>query len=135
MANYWHAGDAPIESRAKADPRQYTLEDREINVAKEDNEAGEEQEQGKVEERGQGIDGPWQETLLDAFSEERTDACALVWLVSRLSDLEISSCPLLQERRKQSTSEANYQAHEPKCIDPNCMDWWREGGWGKRRGR
>ena len=96
MANYWHAGDAPIESCAKDDPRQHQLEDREINVAKENNEAGEEQEQGKVEERGQRIDGPWKETLLDAFSEERTDTRSLVWLVSRLSDLEISSCPLLQ---------------------------------------
>ena len=44
MANYWHAGDAPIESRAKADPQQHQLEYREINVAKEHDEAGEEQE-------------------------------------------------------------------------------------------
>ena len=67
-----------------------------INVAKENNEAGKEQEQGKVEKRGQRIDGPWQETLLHTFGEERTNARSLVWLVSRLSDLEISSCPLLQ---------------------------------------
>ena len=58
MTEYWHECDAPVESRAQADPRQYALEDREINVAKENNEAGEEQEQGKVEERGQGIDSP-----------------------------------------------------------------------------
>ena len=96
MTEYWHAGDAPIESRAKASPRQYQLEAREIDIAKEHNKADEEQEQGKVEKRGQGIDGPRQETLLDAFGKKRTDACALVWLVSRLSDLEISSCPLLQ---------------------------------------
>ena len=96
MTNDRHTCDAPVESRAQADPRQYALEDREINVAKKNNEAGEEQEQGKVEERRQGIDGPWKETLLDAFSKERTDARSLVWLVSRLSDLEISSCPLLQ---------------------------------------
>ena len=96
MTEYWHACDAPIESRAKADPGQHQLEAREIDVAKEHNEAGEEQEQGKVEKRGQGIDGPWKETLLDAFCEKRADARSLVWLVSRLSDLEISSCPLLQ---------------------------------------
>ena len=52
MTNYWHACDAPVESRAKADPRQHQLEDREIYVAKEHNEAGEEQEQGKVEKCG-----------------------------------------------------------------------------------
>ena len=96
MTEYWHAGDAPIESRAKADPRQHQPEACEIDVAKEHNEAGEEQEEGKVKKRGQGIDSPWKETLLDAFGKKRTDACALVWLVSRLSDLEISSCPLLQ---------------------------------------
>ena len=96
MTEYWHAGDAPVESRAKADPRQHQLEASEVDVAKEHNEAGEEQEQGKVEKRRQGIDGPWKETLLDAFGKKRTDARPLMWLVSRLSDLEISSCPLLQ---------------------------------------
>ena len=96
MAEYWHACDAPVQSRAKADPRRHQLEAREIDVAKEHNEAGEEQEEGKVEKRGQGIDGPWKETLLDAFCKKSTDARSLVWLVSRLSDLEISSCPLLQ---------------------------------------
>ena len=96
MTEYWHAGDAPIERRAKADPRQHQLEACEIDVAKEHNEAGEEQEQGKVKKRGQGIDGPRKETLLDAFGKKRTDTRSLVWLVSRLSDLEISSCPLLQ---------------------------------------
>ena len=96
MTEYWHACDAPVESRAKADPRQHCLEDCEINVAKENNEAGKEQEQRNVEKCGQGIDGPWQETLLHTFGEERTNTRSLVWLVSRLSDLEISSCPLLQ---------------------------------------
>ena len=96
MTEYWHAGDAPIESRAKASPRQYQLEAREIDVAKEHNEACKEQEEGKVEKRGQGIDSPWKQTLLHAFGKKRTDACSLVRLVSRLSDLEISSCPLLQ---------------------------------------
>ena len=96
MTEYRHACDAPVQSRAKADPRRHQLEAREIDVAKENNEAGEEQEQGKVKKRGQGIDGPWKETLLDAFCKKSTDARPLVWLVSRLSDLEISSCPLLQ---------------------------------------
>ena len=96
MTEYWNACDAPVESRAKANPRQHCLEDCEINVAKENNEAGEEQEEGKVEKRGQRIDGPWQETLLDAFGKECANTRSLVWLVSRLSDLEISSCPLLQ---------------------------------------
>jgi hypothetical protein len=96
MTEYRHACDAPVQSRAKADPRRHQLEAREIDVAKENNEAGEEQEQGKVKKRGQGIDSPWKETLLDAFCEKRADARSLVWLVSRLSDLEISSCPLLQ---------------------------------------
>ena len=96
MTEYWHACDAPVECCAKADPRQYQLEAREIDIAKEHNKAGEEQEEGKVEKRGQSIDGPRQETLFDAFGKKRTNACALVWLVSRLSDLEISSCPLLQ---------------------------------------
>ena len=96
MTEYWHAGDAPVESHTKADPRQHKLEGREINVAKEHNEAGEEQKQRKVEKRGQGIDGPRKKTLRDAFGKKRTDARSLVWTISGLSDLEISSCPLLQ---------------------------------------
>ena len=96
MTEYWHACDAPVESRAKANPRQDELEDREINIAKENNEAGKEQEERNVEKRGQGINGPWQETLLDTFGKKCTDARSLVWAVSRLSNLEISSCPLLQ---------------------------------------
>ena len=52
MANYWHTGDAPVESRAKANPRRHKLEDREVNIAKEHNEAGEEQEQRNVKKRG-----------------------------------------------------------------------------------
>ena len=87
-----------------------------------------------MQKRGQGIDSPWQETLLDAFGKKRTDARSLVGTISRLSDLEISSCPLLKQRRKQCAGEADYQAHEPKCIHPNCVVWWREGGWGKRKG-
>ena len=66
-----------------------------MDVAKKHNKAGEEEEEGNVKKGGQGIDGPWQETLLDAFGKESTDSCSLVWSVSRLSDLEISSCPLL----------------------------------------
>ena len=87
-----------------------------------------------MKKRRQGIDGPWKETLLDTFGKKRTDARALVWLVSRLSDLEIPSCPLLQQRRMKGTGKADYQAHEPKCIDPNCVVWWGEGGWGTGRG-
>ena len=85
-----------------------------------------------MEKRGQCIDGPWQETLIDAFGEERSDTCSLVRTVSRLSDLEISSGPLLQERCKEGAGKADHQAHEPKRIDPNCVIWWREGGWGGR---
>ena len=66
-----------------------------MDTAKEHNKAGEEEEQGNVEKCGQGIHDPWQETLLDAFGKERTDSCSLVRAVSRLSDFEISSCPLL----------------------------------------
>ena len=96
MTEYRHACDAPVQRRAKADPRRHQLEAREIDVAEEHNEASEEQEQGKVEKCRQGIDSPRQETLLDAFCKKRTDARTLMWLVSRLSDLEILSCPLLQ---------------------------------------
>ena len=46
MANDWHARDAPVESRAKANPRQHYFEDREIDVGKEHDEAGKEQEEG-----------------------------------------------------------------------------------------
>jgi hypothetical protein len=87
-----------------------------------------------VEKRGQCFDRPWKETLLDTFGKERTDPCSLVWTVTRLSDLEISSCPLLQQRRKQSTGKADDQAQEPKRVDPNCIVWWREWGWGSREG-
>ena len=131
MTNYGHACDAPVKSCAKADPRRHYLEDCEIDVAKEHNEAGEEQEERKVEKRGQGIDGPWQETLFDTFGKKCTNARSLVWAVSRLSDFEISSCPLLKQRRKQSAGEADYQAQEPKRIHPNCVVWWRERGWGR----
>ena len=96
MTEYWHAGDAPIESRAKADPRQHQPEACEIDVAKEHNEAGEEQEERKVEKCRQGLNGPWKETLLDAFGKKCTDARSLVWFASQLSDPEISPCPLLQ---------------------------------------
>ena len=87
-----------------------------------------------MKKRGQGIDGPWQETLVDAFGKERSDTCSLVRTVSRLSDLEISSGPLLQERGKEGTGKADHQAHEPKRVDPNCVVWWGEGEWGRRRG-
>ena len=104
-------------------------------MAEEHNKAGKEQEEGNVEKRGQGIDGPWQETLLDTFGKERTDPRSFVWSVpGGLSDLEISSRPLLQERCKEGTGKADHQAHEPKRVDPNCVVWWREGGW-RRRGR
>ena len=58
MTDYWHAGDAPVESCAKADPRQHQPEDCEIDVAKEYNKASEEQEEGNVKKCWQYFDRP-----------------------------------------------------------------------------
>src|SRR5580693_5503606 len=87
-----------------------------------------------MQQRGQRFNGPWKETLLDAFGKERTDPCSLVWTVTRLSDLEISSCPLLQQSREQSAGEADDQAQEPQGIHPYCVGWRREWGWCSREG-
>ena len=134
MTKDWHQRDASIKSRANADPRQHQLENREINIPQEHDQAGKEQEQGNVEKRGQCLDCPWEEKLLNSFGEEGTDSSSLVWTVTQVSDLEISSCPLLQQRREQSAGKANHQAQEPKCIHPDRIGWWREWGWGSREG-
>ena len=49
-----------------------------------------------MEKGWQHFDRPWKETLLDAFGKESTDPRPLVWTVTWLSDLDISSRPLLQ---------------------------------------
>ncbi len=48
-----------------------------------------------MQQRGQCLNRPRKKKLLDPFSKERTDPCSLVWTVTWLSDLEVSSCPLL----------------------------------------
>ena len=83
-----------------------------------------------MEKCGQRFNRPWKETFLDALGKERTDPCSLVWTVPRLSNLEISSCPLLQKGREQSTSKADHQGHEPKSVHPNRIVRWREWRWG-----
>ena len=41
-----------------------------MDVVKKHNKAGKEEEEGNVKKGGQGIDGPWQETLFDAFGKK-----------------------------------------------------------------
>ena len=48
--------------------------------------------------------------------------------VTWLGDLEISSCPLLQQGRKQSTGNTDHEAQEPKGIHPNRIGWRRKRG-------
>ena len=79
-----------------------------------------------MEKCWQYLDRPWKETLVDAFEKERTDPCSLMGLVTRLSKLEISSSPLLQEGREESTGKTDYQAQEPKRVYPHRVVWWRE---------
>ena len=82
----------------------------------------------------QCFDCPWKEKLLNTFGKECTDPCSPVWTVARLSDLQISSSPLLQQGCEEGTCKADHQAQEPKRIYPHCIVWWRERGWGSREG-
>jgi len=48
--------------------------------------------------------------------------------VTRLGHPEISSRPLLEQSREQSTGKTYEQAQEPKRVDPNGILWSSEGG-------
>ena len=51
-----------------------------------------------------------------------------------LSDLEVSSGPLLQQGREQSRGKTYRQAQEPKRVHPNGIGGWRKWWWGGREG-
>ena len=134
MTKDWHDCDASVKSRANADKRQHQLENREINVPEEYHQADEEQEQRNVEKCGQQFDCPWKEKFINTFGKEGANPGTLVWSVTRLSDFDISSCPLLQEGREKSTGKTDHQAQEPESVHPNGIVWWGKWWRGRREG-
>jgi hypothetical protein len=107
VAKYWNECDTSIESRADTDPGQNHLENREMNVPQEHCQAGKEEEQGKMYQCGQHFDYHQNVTLLDAFGKERTTFSPFVETGTCLSDLEVSSSPLLPQRREESTANTD----------------------------
>ena len=87
-----------------------------------------------MEKCGQCFKRPRDVKPLDAFGKECTNPRSLVRTVIWLGDLEISLRSFLQKVCKQGASKSDNQTQEPKRIDPNCIGWWREWGWGSREG-
>src|SRR5882757_7469143 len=73
--------------------------------------------------------------LVYSVGKEFTHTRLLLWTAPcRLSNTDISTCPLMHRCCQQSTANAHNQAQEPEHIYPDNISRGRERGWFSNRG-
>jgi hypothetical protein len=98
MPKKWHKRDESVYRRQKCHPTNHHFEHGVIDVEQIDEKARKEDEQRKVYQGRQRFNRPRDMIFLDAMGKECTGTGPLVWFASWwLSDLEVSTCPLLQQ--------------------------------------
>ena len=53
------------------------------------------------------------------MEQNRPDTCAVVWIARAIGHVGVSACPLLKKCRHQGGCEAEYEAYQPHCVDPD----------------
>ena len=72
-----------------------------------------------MQEQGHGLNGPVHVGPLDAVKYVCSYTCAFMRCTTVLSELQISSGPLLQERRGKRGGKSKDQTEEPQDINPD----------------
>jgi hypothetical protein len=90
-----HKREKCIDDGAEPDPRYHEFEGGQVSFEQENDETGKEEGKGDVEEGGQYLHCPRDAQLNKTFSKKRAYAGSFMWRIPQLSDLDVSTHPML----------------------------------------